>query len=198
MVALLYSPLTIGLPIALIACVDRARPGRACTYRGDPPGGRWPMNRRRFLLSGAGSAAGMTSAARRPRCALAVQVPRQHSVERSSSSRSGPVPMNVTGRAISPTGINGQIPVPILRWREGDIVTLTVTNRLSEPSSIHWHGLRVPSPMDGVPGLSFRGIVPGETYVYGFPVHQSGTYWYHSHSGFQEQTGVYGADRHRA
>jgi CopA family copper-resistance protein len=104
----------------------------------------------------------------------------------------GAVPMNVTGRPITATGINGQIPAPILRWREGDTVTLAVTNRLSEPSSIHWHGVRTPAPMDGVPGLSFRGIPPGETFVYRFPVHQSGTYWYHSHSGFQQQTGVYG------
>jgi CopA family copper-resistance protein len=104
----------------------------------------------------------------------------------------GPVPMNVSGRPMTATGINGQIPAPILRCREGDTVTLAVTNRLSEPSSIHWHGVRTPSPMDGVPGLSFRGIPPGETFVYRFPVHQSGTYWYHSHSGFQEQTGVYG------
>src|SRR5262249_35104310 len=82
-------------------------------------------------------------------------------------------------------------PAPILRWREGDTLTLAVTNRLSEPSSIHWHGIRTPAPMDGVPGLSFPGIPPGETFVYRFPVRQSGTYWYHSHSGFQEQTGVY-------
>ena len=104
----------------------------------------------------------------------------------------GPVPMNVTGRPVTATGINGQIPAPILRWREGDTLTLAVTNRLSEPSSIHWHGIRTPAPMDGVPGLSFPGIPPGETFVYRFPVRQSGTYWYHSHSGFQEQTGVYG------
>jgi len=104
----------------------------------------------------------------------------------------GPVAMNAAGRPVSGTGINGQIPAPILRWREGDTVTLAVTNRLSERSSIHWHGIRTPSPMDGVPGLSFAGIAPGETFVYRFPVHQSGTYWYHSHSGFQEQTGVYG------
>jgi CopA family copper-resistance protein len=103
-----------------------------------------------------------------------------------------PVPMNVTGRPVTATGINGQIPAPILRWREGDTVTLAVTNRLNEPSSIHWHGIRTPSPMDGVPGLSFHGIPPRETFVYRFPVNQSGTYWYHSHSGFQEQTGVYG------
>ncbi len=104
----------------------------------------------------------------------------------------GEMPFNVTGRPRTATAINGQVPGPILRWREGDTVTLAVTNRLSVPTSIHWHGIRVPSPMDGVPGLSFAGIKPGETFVYRFPVHQSGTYWYHSHSGFQEQTGVYG------
>jgi CopA family copper-resistance protein len=104
-----------------------------------------------------------------------------------------PVPLTIDGRQATATGVNGQVPAPILRWREGDTLTLAVTNRLSEPSSIHWHGVRTPSPMDGVPGLSFRGIAPGETFVYRFPVHQSGTYWYHSHSMFQEQTGLYGA-----
>jgi CopA family copper-resistance protein len=104
----------------------------------------------------------------------------------------GTIPINITGRPANATAVNGTVPAPILRWREGDTVTLAVTNRLSVPSSIHWHGVRVPSPMDGVPGLSFPGIAPGETYVYRFPVHQSGTYWYHSHSAFQEQTGVYG------
>jgi len=104
----------------------------------------------------------------------------------------GPVPVNLTGRVTTATSINGQLPAPILRWREGDTVTLAVTNRLSEPTSIHWHGVRTPSPMDGVPGLSFAGIPPGQTFIYRFPIHQSGTYWYHSHSAFQEQTGVYG------
>jgi CopA family copper-resistance protein len=102
------------------------------------------------------------------------------------------VPLNITGRPATATAVNGSVPAPILRWREGDTVTLAVTNRLPETTSIHWHGIRAPSPMDGVPGLSFAGIPPGETFVYRFPVHQSGTYWYHSHSGFQEQTGVYG------
>ena len=105
----------------------------------------------------------------------------------------GAAPLIINGRQATATGINGQVPAPILRWREGDTLTLAVTNRLSEPSSIHWHGIRTPSPMDGVPGLSFRGIAPGETFVYRFPVHQSGTYWYHSHSMFQEQSGLYGA-----
>jgi len=105
----------------------------------------------------------------------------------------GTVPLTLDGRQATATGVNGQIPAPILRWREGDTVTLAVTNRLSQPSSIHWHGVRTPSPMDGVPGLSFAGIAPRGTFVYRFPVRQSGTYWYHSHSMFQEQTGLYGA-----
>jgi CopA family copper-resistance protein len=104
----------------------------------------------------------------------------------------GPMPVNFTGRAMTATAINGQIPGPTLRWREGDTVTLAVTNRLSVTSSIHWHGIRLPSPMDGVPGFSFNGIKPGETFVYRFPVRQSGTYWYHAH-GPEEQTGVYGS-----
>ncbi|HTI84558.1 MAG TPA: copper resistance system multicopper oxidase [Acetobacteraceae bacterium] len=105
----------------------------------------------------------------------------------------GPVPMNVTGHARTAIGINGQVPAPILKWREGDTVTLAVTNRLAEPTSIHWHGIRTPAAMDGVPGFSFPGIPPGQTFTYRFPVHQSGTYWYHSHSGYQEQSGLYGA-----
>ncbi|MDE2163755.1 MAG: multicopper oxidase domain-containing protein, partial [Alphaproteobacteria bacterium] len=103
-----------------------------------------------------------------------------------------PLPVNITGRARTATAVNGTLPAPILRWREGDVVTLNVTNRLSVPSSIHWHGVLVPNAMDGVPGLTFPGIMPGETFTYRFPVKQSGTYWYHSHSGFQEQTGLYG------
>jgi CopA family copper-resistance protein len=105
----------------------------------------------------------------------------------------GTAPFSPTGRHGLATAINGRVPAPILRWREGDTVTLAVTNRLTKSSSIHWHGIRTPSPMDGVPGLSFAGIAPGETFTYRFRVHQSGTYWYHSHSAFQEQTGMYGA-----
>jgi CopA family copper-resistance protein len=102
-------------------------------------------------------------------------------------------PVNFTGMPRMATTINGSIPAPILRWREGDTVTLRVTNRMRESTSVHWHGILLPFEMDGVPGISFRGISPGETFVYRFPVRQSGTYWYHSHSGFQEQTGMYGA-----
>ena len=102
-------------------------------------------------------------------------------------------PVNFTGEPRMATTINGSIPAPILRWKEGDHITLRVTNRLRESTSIHWHGILLPYQMDGVPGLSFAGIAPGETFVYRFPVRQTGTYWYHSHSGFQEQTGMYGA-----
>jgi CopA family copper-resistance protein len=102
--------------------------------------------------------------------------------------------VNFTGAPRIATTVNGSLPAPILRWREGDTVTLSVTNLLPETSSIHWHGIILPSAMDGVPGISngFEGIKPGETFTYEFPVTQSGTYWYHSHSGFQEQTGLYG------
>lgn len=104
-----------------------------------------------------------------------------------------PITVNYTGATRRATAINGQIPAPTLYWREGDTVTLRVTNNLPDTSSIHWHGVLVPFRMDGVPGLSFNGIAPGETFVYQFPVRQTGTYWYHSHSRFQEQTGMYGA-----
>ncbi|WP_417214158.1 copper resistance system multicopper oxidase [Alcanivorax sp.] len=105
----------------------------------------------------------------------------------------GGADVNITGKTRPATTINGGIPGPTLRWREGDTVTLKVTNVLPETSSIHWHGLLLPFQMDGVPGLSFDGIAPGETFTYQFPIIQNGTYWYHSHSGFQEQTGLYGS-----
>ena len=101
--------------------------------------------------------------------------------------------MNVTGAPRFAVTVNGGVPAPTLRWREGDTVTLRVTNTLSEDTSIHWHGILLPANMDGVPGLSFNGIRPGETHTYRFTVRQGGTYWYHSHSGFQEQRGLYGA-----
>ena len=104
----------------------------------------------------------------------------------------GATPANFTGHPTIAHTVNGQLPGPILRWREGTTVTLRVTNRLPVQSSIHWHGIIVPFQMDGVPGISFPGIAPGETFVYRFPVKQSGTYWYHSHSHFQEQNGPYG------
>lgn len=101
--------------------------------------------------------------------------------------------VNFTGVVRTATTINGSIPAPTLRLKEGDDVTIRVTNNLKVPSSIHWHGIILPYQMDGVPGISFKGIMPGETFVYKFKLQQSGTYWYHSHSGFQEMTGMYGA-----
>ncbi len=100
--------------------------------------------------------------------------------------------VEIGGRSRRATTVNGTLPGPILRWREGDTVTLRVANRMDEASSIHWHGIVLPSNMDGVPGLSFDGIAPGSSYTYRFKVRQHGTYWYHSHSSLQEQTGVYG------
>ncbi|MBA6415602.1 copper resistance system multicopper oxidase [Colwellia sp. 6M3] len=105
----------------------------------------------------------------------------------------GESPVNFTGVVRMATTVNGSIPAPTLRLKEGDDVTIRVTNNLAVPSSIHWHGLILPYQMDGVPGISFKGIMPGETFVYKFKLQQSGTYWYHSHSGFQEMTGMYGA-----
>lgn len=102
-------------------------------------------------------------------------------------------PVNFTGSPHMATTINGSIPGPTLRWREGETVTIRVHNRLAVDTSIHWHGILLPFQMDGVPGISFKGIPPGETFTYRFKVGQTGTYWYHSHSGMQEQTGMYGA-----
>ncbi len=102
--------------------------------------------------------------------------------------------VDFTGRARSAVTVNGSLPAPILRWREGDTVSIRVANTLAdEMTSIHWHGILLPSNMDGVPGLSFDGIAPGEAFQYRFQLRQSGTYWYHSHSMFQEQAGLYGA-----
>ncbi|MGE5269855.1 MAG: copper resistance system multicopper oxidase [Thiohalocapsa sp.] len=145
------------------------------------------ITRRRFVQGIA--AAGLSPAAPRPAFAIGPQAVLSGTEFRLETA---PLAVNITGQTRTATAINGQIPGPILRWREGDTVTLAINNRLAEPTSIHWHSIRVPSPMDGVPGLSFRGIAPGETFVYRFPVRQSGTAWYHSHSGRQEQTGLYG------
>ncbi len=102
--------------------------------------------------------------------------------------------VDFTGRTRPAITVNGSLPAPILRWREGQTVDIHVRNHLAHhPTSIHWHGLLLPANMDGVPGLSFNGIAPGGAYHYRFTLKQSGTYWYHSHSMFQEQAGLYGA-----
>lgn len=109
--------------------------------------------------------------------------------------RIGESTVNFTGQVRRAVTTNGSLPAPVLRWREGERVTINVTNTLAEDTSIHWHGLILPSSQDGVPHIStgFSGIRPGETFTYQFDVVQNGTYWYHSHSGFQEQFGHYGA-----
>jgi FtsP/CotA-like multicopper oxidase with cupredoxin domain len=149
-----------------------------------------PLSRRRFVQGMAGSAVLLSSLRNLSRGA----VPGDRTV------LTGPefdltieqVAVNYTGRKRTATAVNGQVPGPLLRMREGDAVTIRVTNRLPVRTSIHWHGMIVPADMDGVPGVSFPGIEPGSSFVYRFRVNQSGTYWYHSHSRFQEQTGLYG------
>lgn len=102
--------------------------------------------------------------------------------------------LNGKKESVRATAINGTVPGPLMHWREGDTVEMNVTNSIMDTkhTSIHWHGILVPFPMDGVPGVNFAGIKPGETYSYRFKLRQAGTYWYHSHSAFQEQTGTYG------
>ena len=104
----------------------------------------------------------------------------------------GKFPVRINGRAGKAVGVNGTMPAPLLRFREGEDITLDVTNGLGVDTSIHWHGLLVPFQMDGVPGVTYPGIKPRETFKYKFSVPQAGTYWYHSHSGLQEQSGHYG------
>ncbi|MFN2646043.1 MAG: copper resistance system multicopper oxidase [Burkholderiales bacterium] len=151
--------------------------------------------RRRFLQSTA--ALGLLQAFRGIAPAYAEGVPGPGSELRVGGDRVADLviartPFSFAGRHGSAVTINGTVPGPILRFREGETATLRVTNRLDEDTSIHWHGILIPSDMDGVPGVSFPGIRPGETFTYRFPVRQSGTYWYHSHSSLQEQLGQYG------
>ncbi|NHN84879.1 copper resistance system multicopper oxidase [Acetobacter musti] len=151
--------------------------------------GRGALSRRRFVTGAA--AMGVAGSFCRADAAALTAVPERAASRFSLSVES--VPVVIGGRRAMATGINGSMPAPTLRWREGDTVEIAVTNRLDETTSLHWHGIRLPAEMDGVPGLSFAGIRPGETFTYRFPVRQNGTYWYHSHSGMQEQTGLYGA-----
>ena len=104
----------------------------------------------------------------------------------------GKVAVRVDGKVSRAVGVNGTVPAPLVRLKEGQKIRLRVTNTLDEDSSIHWHGLLVPFAMDGVPGISFPGILPRSTFDYEFEVAQSGTYWYHSHSAYQEEDGLYG------
>lgn len=151
------------------------------------------ISRRRFVQGLAASAASLGMGLGAARAAAAASQPTLRG--RRFELRCHPLRVNLTGRPRFATAINGSVPGPVLRWREGDEVSLRVRNALAEDTSIHWHGILLPSSQDGVPGISegFSGIAPGESFHYRFPLLQSGTYWYHSHSGFQEQTGAYGA-----
>ena len=156
---------------------------------------RGALDRRRFLRSLAILGGGAALADLLPAWARPAQA-----AERSPAALSGEdihltighASISVDGRTSHAVTINGTVPGPLIRLKEGQTVRLHVSNGLEEETSIHWHGLLVPFEMDGVPGVSFPGIKPGETFVYEFTVRQSGTFWYHSHSGLQEQVGHYG------
>ncbi len=147
------------------------------------------MLRRQFLagLGAAGSfmalsrtgQAGTITAGERPPLEMELHITRQK--------------VHIAGRSGEGYCVNGHMPGPVLRWQEGREVRIHVHNHMDEPTSLHWHGIRLPSDQDGVPGLSFAGIPPGGQFTYSFPVLQSGTYWYHSHMGHQESSGLYGA-----
>ncbi|MCC8536160.1 copper resistance system multicopper oxidase [Xanthomonas axonopodis pv. poinsettiicola] len=151
------------------------------------------ISRRRFvqgLALGGVAASGLWRGDARAAGAMATPVLRGG----NQSLQIGQQPVNFTGRTRPAITVNQSLPAPILRWREGDTVSVRVRNALpDQPTSVHWHGLLLPATMDGVPGMSFDGIAPGQEYHYRFALRQSGTYWYHSHSMFQEQAGLYGA-----
>jgi len=149
-----------------------------------------PLSRRRFLQYSTAAGLGAFSHRLLPKYALQAA---------TATGPRAPIDLNIAARELAIAGekaiattLNGTVPGPLVRLKEGQDAVIRVTNSLSEDSSIHWHGVILPFQMDGVPGLSYDGIQPGETFEYRFPVKQNGTYWYHSHSGLQEQTGVYG------
>ncbi|PNG49012.1 Copper resistance protein A precursor (plasmid) [Variovorax sp. WDL1] len=151
--------------------------------------------RRRFLRASAAAGAGTALHALSPSYTWAAAdrtLPLQESSGTVSNLVIAKGRLDIDGHSATPTVVNGLLPGPVLRFREGETATIRVTNQLEETSSIHWHGLLVPPDMDGVPGVSFPGIRPGETFTYQYKLRQSGTYWYHSHSGNQEQAGLYG------
>ncbi|AOY67094.1 copper resistance system multicopper oxidase [Xanthomonas euvesicatoria pv. euvesicatoria] len=152
------------------------------------------LSRRRFVqglaLGGVAAASGLWRYDARAAAQATTPVLRGS----SQSLQIGRLPVNFTGHTRSAITVNQSLPAPTLRWREGDTVGVRVRNALADQAtSVHWHGLLLPANMDGVPGMSFDGIAPGQEYHYRFTLRQSGTYWYHSHSMFQEQSGLYGA-----
>jgi CopA family copper-resistance protein len=167
----------------------------------DPREGALPEPSRRRFVQGLAAGGAVAAFGAWPRLSRALEPPSRPNVLSGTHFHLdiGETPMNFTGATRPAITVNGSLPAPILRWREGDTVTLDVANRLPEGSihghetSIHWHGILLPANMDGVPGLSFNGIHRGDSYRYRFEVRQAGTYWYHSHAAFQEQSGLYGA-----
>ncbi len=151
-------------------------------------------NRRRFIKSAIGTASALVLAKMAPAWAYPLgrsygDVINTQNVVDLHIRRED---MNVAGRIARPITINGSMPGPLIRLKEGQRAKLHVSNALDESTSIHWHGIILPENMDGVPGVSFPGIKAGESYHYEYDVQQSGTYWYHSHSGLQEQLGHFG------
>jgi CopA family copper-resistance protein len=151
-------------------------------------------NRRRFIKSAIGTASALVLAKMAPAWAYPLgrsygDVIHAQNVVDLHIRRED---MNVAGRIARPITINGSMPGPLIRLKEGQRAKLHVSNALDESTSIHWHGIILPENMDGVPGVSFPGIKAGESYHYEYDVQQSGTYWYHSHSGLQEQLGHFG------
>ena len=163
--------------------------------------GLLPAPSRRRFIQGLAAGGAVASLGLWPKPLWALKSPGQKNVLAGTrfDLTIGETPMDFTGRVRPAITVNGTVPAPILRWREGTTVDLFVSNALplgsihGHQTSIHWHGILLPANMDGVPGLSFDGIGRGETYHYRFDVNQGGTYWYHSHSAFQEQAGLYGA-----
>jgi FtsP/CotA-like multicopper oxidase with cupredoxin domain len=159
-----------------------------------------PLSRRRFV-QGLAAGGALASTALWPRSLRARKSAGEPQILSGTEFdlTIGETPVNYTGRVRPAITVNGSLPGPVLRWRQGTTVELRVTNAIPHSSvrghetSIHWHGVLLPANMDGVPGVSFDGIGSGETFRYRFEVRQSGTYWYHSHSAFQEQAGLYGA-----
>ena len=154
------------------------------------------LERRSFLraagLAGAGAAFGTVMPAWAQSISAGMVAPLPTVSGRDIALSIGNVAVRVDGKVSKAIGINGTVPGPLIRLKQGQDVRLRVTNNLPQDSSIHWHGVLVPFTMDGVPGVSFPGIAPGATFDYSFPIVQAGTYWYHSHSGYQEQDGLYG------
>lgn len=153
------------------------------------------FTRRKFLLTSAQGALGMGMTSLLPTWAMGASEGNMGLSRHTDTVFNLDVtrfPVSIDGRKGEAVGVNGTVPAPLIRFREGDEITLNVHNHLDEDTSIHWHGLLVPFQMDGVPGVTFPGIKPGETFTYKYAVPQSGTYWYHSHSGLQEQQGHYG------